>query len=215
MSYQAVIFDLDGTIVNTLADLAGAMNSALKKLNLPGHSADDCRKMIGDGFLTFASRALPADKQHLQTKIVELIQADYYDNCLQNSNLYDGIPELLDALAQKAIRMAVITNKDQSRADHMIHHFFGDNTFEHIVGTRNNISPKPDIAATVELMKLMKLGPEDFIFVGDSEVDIRTAKAANIHAIGVTWGFRSGPELIQAKADMIIDSPAEILTLFI
>ncbi len=213
MSYSAVIFDLDGTLVDTIEDLTAAMNAALARFALPTHTARDCKMMIGSGAMRFAERALPSDKQALAEKVLALMRDHYRDNCFENTRLYDGMGETVQQLRHRGLRLAMLTNKDQAVASRIIEHFFGPETFQYVVGATQSQRIKPDPGTTIGIVKSMELSCEDFVFVGDSAVDIATARAAAIRSVGAAWGFRGRDELIAAGADIIIDSPREILDL--
>jgi phosphoglycolate phosphatase len=211
MSYKGVIFDLDGTLVDTLADLAGAMNYGLEELGEPTHSIEACRRMIGNGISKFTERALSDDKQHLHGELLELMKARYLTNCFDNSVLYDGILDAVKDLRSVGVQIAVATNKNADAARLIVEHFFGVGTFEEIFGVVGDKWVKPDPAGTYEIMRRMGLAKEDCMLVGDSDVDIATGINAGIKPVGVTWGFRSRDELVSAGAVTIIDSPGEIL----
>ena len=213
MSRRAVIFDLDGTLVDTLEDLTAAMNAALGHFSLPGHSAQACKMMIGSGARRFAARALPANQQDLAERLLALMREHYRDNCFKYSRLYDGMGETVRQLRQKGLRLAVLTNKDQVVAGRIIEHFFGTGEFESVIGAAKGRLIKPDPGTTAGIVESMGLTSEDFLFVGDSAVDIETALAAGIRSVGATWGFRGRGELEAAGAHIIIDSPGEILDL--
>ena len=213
MPYKAVIFDLDGTLINTLEDLAGAMNFALAQLNQPTHSLDACQQMIGSGVSMFVKRALLPEKQHLAPKILDLMRRRYADHCFDKTAPYHKIEELLENLQSRGVTLAVCTNKDQHPAELTIRHFFGPDAFTAIAGANNGVAIKPDPASTLRIVKNMELKPADCLFVGDSDIDIQTAINANIHAVGVTWGFRTQQQLEQAGAKTIISSPMELLDL--
>jgi len=210
---KAIIFDLDGTLADTAADLAGAMNYALKKFGQPTHSVEACKQMIGDGLKMFAQRALGKDSRHLWDGVLSLMKARYRDKCFECSRLYDGISEVVSKLRQQGIRLAVLTNKDQDDARRIVEHFFGADTFEYVVGVVGESGVQPDIAGTMKIVESMKLAREDFLIIGDGAQDIRTGAAAGIRAVGVNWGFRGREELAEAGADMTIDRPVEILGL--
>ena len=212
--YKAIIFDLDGTLLDTLADLAGAMNWALARLGEDTHSLQACRKMIGNGVATFAKRALKPEKQHLQPQLLELMKARYRKHSLVKSTIYSGINELLAKLAQMPIRLAVATNKQHDDAVIVVEHFFGKGVFEVIRGVRQDGLVKPEPAFAKAIMDEMNLASDDILLIGDSDVDIATAKSAKIESVGVTWGFRDREDLAAAGADIIIDKPGEILGLF-
>ncbi len=213
MPSRAVIFDLDGTLVDTLEDLTAAMNAALGHFSLPAHSAQECKMMIGNGAKRFAERALPADRQDLAEKLLALTREYYRDNCFKYSRLYDGMGETVRQLRQNGLRLAVLTNKDQVVAGRIIEHFFGTGTFESVIGAAQGRLIKPDPGTAVGIVESMGLTSDDFVFVGDSAVDIETALAAGIRSVGAAWGFRGRGELEAAGAHIIIDSPSEILDL--
>jgi len=207
VSYRAIIFDLDGTLVNTLEDLANAANYALGHFGQPGHSVDACRRMIGNGLTRFVERALAADKQHLRDEVLHVMRARYRDKCFEYSYLYEGVAETVEELRLRGVVLAILTNKDQSEAERIVWHFFGPDI---VVEGR---AVKPDRGVTMELMESMGLAANDFLLVGDSEVDVLTASAADIRSVGAGWGFRGRTELVKVKADIIIDRPSEILDL--
>jgi len=210
---KAIIFDLDGTLVDTAADLAGAMNYALKKFGQPTHSVKECKQMIGDGLKMFAQRALGKDRQDLRDDVLGAMKGRYRDRCLECSRLYDGVYEVVNKLRADGIRLAVLTNKDQEDAERVVEHFFGADTFEYVVGVVGGSGVKPDIGGTMKIVESMGRGYEDFLIVGDSAVDIETGAVAGIRSVGVSWGYRRRDELAEAGAEIIIDRPAEILGL--
>ncbi|MBN1456864.1 MAG: HAD family hydrolase [Sedimentisphaerales bacterium] len=213
MRYKAVIFDLDGTIVNTLIDLANAMNYGLDRLKQPTHTVQKCMLMIGDGVSTFAKRALKENCQELHQELLEIMKQRYRETFLKKAFVYDGIGEVVETLRKARIDLAVLTNKDQDIAELMVEHFFGKGTFWHIAGVTNNKPIKPDPGETLKIVKSSGFLSKDFLLVGDSPVDIETAKAANICSVGAGWGFRGSEQLKAAKADHVIDKPLEILDL--
>ena len=213
MSYTGVIFDLDGTLVDTLEDLAGAMNYGLERLGERAHCVDACRRMIGNGVSKFAQRALSSDKQHLHGKLLQLMKVRYLDKCFNRSTLYDGILKAVKDLSNAGIQLGVVTNKNADAAILIVEHFFGKGTFKAVIGIEDGKWVKPDPAGTFEIIKRMSLTKEDILLIGDSDVDIETAINAGVTAVGVTWGFRSRDELIAAGADKIIDDPKEIIGL--
>ena len=213
MSCKAVIFDLDGTLVDTLADLGESMNYALASLGQPTHRLEAFRQMIGNGLRTFAKRALPSKNEALCDQIVKVMRQHYADNCLVNSKLYEGISETIAELRKRAIKLAVLTNKDQDLAERIINHFFATGTFEHVLGAVEGRPLKPHGQMVCKLMDMMKFSPLDVILVGDSGVDMDTASAAGIRGVGVSWGLRTRKELIDHKAAIVIGEPAELLNL--
>jgi len=213
MSYKGVIFDLDGTLVDTLEDLAGAMNYGLKQLGQPTHSLNECRKMIGNGVSKFAERALRADKQHLHGELLEKMKNRYKEKCTDKTRVYDGLSDTIEQLRKSQVRLAVVTNKNAEDAKVVVEHYFGVGTFEVIIGVEGDKWVKPDPAGTLEIIRRMGISMEDFLLIGDSDVDIATAINAGIKPVGVTWGFRSRQQLVKAGAETIVDTPSEILEL--
>jgi len=213
MTYKTIIFDLDGTLVNSLEDLADATNFALTFFGQQGHSTESFRKMVGDGTRTLISRALKPDKQHLTEQVLVKMREKYDEICLDKSKPYEGLMEIVLELNKRGVKMAVLTNKDQQLAQKIIRHFF-PNMFAIIRGTTGAVAVKPEPTAALQLLESLNVTPEQALFVGDSNVDIQTAKAAGIKSIGVNWGFRGEEELRQAGSDVIINEPKELLKFF-
>jgi phosphoglycolate phosphatase len=212
MRYKAVIFDLDGTLLNTLNDLADAMNDALREAGVVTHPADKYKLMVGDGIRNLVKRALPADRQDLFDKAFATMRENYTKNALNKTKIIDGILKTLQKLREKNIKLAVLTNKDQNFSVRIIEHYFGDKMFELIWGAMLGRPIKPDPVALIELLARLNVKPDDAVFVGDSGVDMDVAAAAGVSSIGVTWGFRSRGELVEHHAGIIIDKPEEILS---
>jgi len=214
MRYKAAIFDLDGTLVDSLADLADATNYALKILGQPCWDLQAYQQKIGNSINLLISRALAPDKQHLIDKVLEKMSKKYVQICLNKTRPYDGIPEVIDELHKRQVKLAVLTNKDQNMAEKIVLHFFDNGRFDTVVGTTTGNPIKPDPTQTLQLIDKFKLKPQEAVFVGDSEVDMQTAKACKIFAVGVSWGFRSTEVLIENGADIVIDEPEGIIDLF-
>ena len=208
---KGIIFDLDGTLVDTLDDLTDAMNAALTRCGCPVRTPIECRQMIGSGVRMFAQRALPDDKKHLTDELFTKMIAYYHDHCLSKTKVYDGIKEVLTVLSERGIRLAVLTNKHQNPTDLIVRHYFGDETFAPVVGVVEGRKVKPDPTSTLEIIDDWGLKPDDVLYVGDSDVDIQTAKNAQIRCLGCLWGFRSKEQLIAAGAETLIEHPRQIL----
>lgn len=213
MTYKAVIFDLDGTLVNSLEDLADATNFALHFFGQQVHSTEAFKKMVGDGTKTLISRTLQPDKQYLIEDVLVKMREKYDEICLCKSRPYKGLTELVRELRSRGVKMAVITNKDQTMAQKIVNHFFGQD-LQITAGTFNGIAIKPDPTVALQVLEKLGVTTTETIFVGDSNVDIQTAKAAKIKAVGVNWGFRGRDELVEAGADLVIDEPEELLKFF-
>ena len=214
MKYQAVIFDLDGTLTDTLADLADAINYAIGKFNCPAHPTEAYKQMIGSGLRNAISKALGSDKDHLIDEGLVIMKERYSQTCLDKTVLYDGISETVSKLHDMGIKMAVLTNKDQELARKIVSHFFEDDTFKCVIGAKNGYPVKPAPDKTFEVLGTLSAKPAQTIFVGDSGVDIQTAKAAGVFSVGVSWGLRGAGELKEHNADKIIDAAAELLMFF-
>ncbi len=213
MPTEAVIFDLDGTLADTLDDLTDAYNYGLDILNQPRQTPEDFRLMIGTGSLDLCRLALPPDRDDLAEELLRLSLAYYIDHQLDNTVPYPGVTELLDQLAQRGIRQAVLSNKPQSYVKEICRGLFGPDPFELIVGQIDGVPLKPDPTAVLAIVKKMKADPAAILYVGDSGTDMATAVNAKLTAVGVTWGFRDRPELQATGADHIIDHPRELLAL--
>lgn len=209
MKYQGIVFDLDGTLIDTLDDLSAAMNAAMRQLRLPEHSPQVCRRMIGDGIRTFALRAVGPNHEHLADRAVELMRAEYQKNLVVHSRVYQGLSEVIQQIRTAGVRMGVITNKHQKEAGLIIRHFFGDRIVT-VVGVSEATPVKPDPTGTLRVLTELGVSPAQALFVGDSDVDIETARRAGMPFLGVSWGFRGRKALAEAGAVDIIDQPAEL-----
>jgi phosphoglycolate phosphatase len=210
---KLIIFDLDGTLLNTIADLASATNHALAANGYPQHGTEEYRFFVGNGINKLFERALP-DGEKTETNVLRIRQSfiPYYDvHCADLTRPYPGIPELLNTLQQKGIQIAVASNKYQRATGKLIPHFFPDIRFTAILGQREGIPRKPDPQIVHEIIKLAGVQPEDVLYVGDSNVDMQTALHAKVDGIGVTWGFRPRTELEEGHPFAIIDKASDLL----
>ncbi len=215
MNTRLVIFDLDGTLLDTIGDLAVACNASLAMRGLPQHSYDDYCGFVGNGIMRLVERALP---EPLRTpENVALMRADfvrcYTEHIDARTRPYEGVPELLAGLSQRGLRLAVASNKFQAGTEKFVRRFFPGIAFDPVFGQREGVPLKPDPAVAETILALTETPPGQALFVGDSGIDILTAKAAGIRSAGVTWGFRSRTELEEAGADHIVDRAEEILAL--
>lgn len=207
MSIKCAIFDLDGTLVDSLVDLTNSMNHGLQKLGMPTHQPSDCLKMIGHGKENFAKNALPQDKKHLTGQLVNLAWHHYCDNCCIDTKPYDGIIEMLNYYAEKGVKLAILTNKEQMVARKIADFCFPDHDFFDVIGEVNTIAPKPEPDELLKLIDRMGFDKTQTIMVGDSEADIKTGKNADVYTVAVTWGFRSKAQLENLNADILVDTP--------
>ena len=213
MPIRAIMFDLDGTLADTLDDLTDAYNHGLEQLKLPGHRPEDFKMMVGTGSLDLCRKALPPDRADLAEKLLQISLAYYSEHYLDKTRPYPGITELLDELTRRGIRLAVLSNKPDSFVTRMSKEMFGPDRFDLIAGQQDGVPLKPDPAAVLSILQQLKLPPAEAIYVGDSGIDMATASAANITSIGVTWGFRDRKDLLDAGANHIIDRAQDLLDL--
>lgn len=216
MKYKAVVFDLDGTLLDTLEDLADSLNRVLRDRGLPTHPTEAFRYFVGSGAAVLVSRALPRGEQNdqLAAECLEAFRGEYNRNWKNKTRPYEGVSELLDALSAKQTRMAILTNKPQHFAELCVREFLDAWEFEMIVGQRDGIPMKPDPAGPREIARSLDVPLQEFLYLGDSDIDMRTAVDANMLPVGATWGFRSEKELRESGAVKIIGRPTELLELF-
>lgn len=213
---KCAVFDLDGTLVNTIDDLAGACETLLKKYNFgKSWSIEDYTRFVGNGAKKLVKRAFDntLDEETLNARYEEF--KPLYDSMkLNNAHAYDGICEQLNILKQKGIKLCVVTNKPNVAARGMVEHIFGKDLFDYIIGCVDGVPVKPDPTTTLRAIKSVGCKPSETIFFGDSEVDMRTAKNADIEAVGCSWGYRSFETLFAEHPSIIIDEPSYISKLF-
>ena len=210
MPTKGLIFDLDGTLVDTLGDLTDSMNAALGHLGRPQRTADQCRRYIGHGLRKYAERALGPDYIHLTDALMEHMIAHYRGNCLNKTAAFSGMQQTIQTLAAQGLRLAVLTNKNQAPSETITRHFF-PGTFDPIVGAAEGRTPKPDPQTTLDIINGWGVDKNEVLFIGDSEADIQTALNAGIRPIGCLWGFRDTDILRGAGAQTLIQRPPQIL----
>ena len=215
MSYRAVLFDLDGTLLDTLRDLADSTNYVLAGSGFPQHEVEAYRYLVGAGRRVLASGALPEDHRDERTvdRISSEIEEVYSQMWVEHTRPYPGVPELLDALAGLGMRMAILSNKPQRPAEVMVSKLLPRWHFHAVEGQRPGIPLKPDPAGALQIARRMKMKPEGFLYLGDSATDMRTAIAANMYPVGALWGFRTAEELLEGGARALIEAPADLLPL--
>lgn len=204
---------MDGTLLDTLDDLADAMNRVLAGRNLPVHPVDAYRFFVGSGARNLVLRTLPADRQDLAAECLQDFLREYEANWKVKTRLYDGVAELLDALTARNIPMAVLTNKPQEFAELCMGAFLPDWDFVLTLGQMPGVPVKPDPAGPRQVIRHLGVAPEEILYLGDTDVDMRTAVGAGMFPVGVTWGFRAEDELRASGAAVIIDHPMELLDL--
>ncbi len=213
---KAVLFDLDGTLVNTLGDLALSVNYVLEKHGYPTHPVDAYKIFAGNGNEVMMRRALPAEKRQDREYVLKLREEfyDYYkEHCADVSEVYDGIEELLKNLKAQGILVAIVTNKAQVMTDVLVPKLLDKNIFSAIIGQRDGVPTKPEPHMPFLAMSEMDVNPDECLFVGDSNADMETGLNCGNTPVGVLWGFRDREELENAGARYIVSSPSEILSI--
>lgn len=213
MKTKAIIFDLDGTLLNTLEDLASSTNYALKKNGFKERSLSEVKSFIGNGIALLAQRALPdGNKNPLYEKVLSDLKSHYSKNSLVKTKAYDGIIEVLDFLKEKNIKTAIVSNKPDAQVKALSKIFFYKYMKEeYCIGECEGVKRKPAPDSLLKVIELFNLKKEECIYAGDSEVDIETAKNAGIKCVSVSWGFKEKDFLIKNNASVIIDKPSELL----
>lgn len=214
--YKLCIFDLDGTLTDTLESLSFSVNATLKELGLPAIREERCRQFVGNGARVLMERSLIEAGEKDPGRIEEAMQTygRIFDaNCTYHVVPYDGIHEMLETMKQKGLLLAVLSNKPHRQAVHVVEEIFGKGLFCHIQGQKEGIPRKPDPKAALQIAEKLGVSPEEAVYIGDSEVDIATGKAAHMKTIGVEWGFRSRAVLEEAGAEHIAGSPEEVMKL--
>lgn len=211
--YKACIFDLDGTLTDTLESMTRSVNLTLEEMGLPVITLDQCREFVGSGARKLMERTLKTCGDEELVRIEEAMEIYgrvFAENCTYHVKPYDGIEEMLKELKEKGIYLAVLSNKPDGQARNVIHTFFGDELFEYVQGQKEEIPRKPDPAAVFAIMEKAGVSREECVYIGDSDVDMHTGKNAGVKTVGVSWGFRSKEVLQETGADVIIDHPKEL-----
>jgi phosphoglycolate phosphatase len=213
MPFQAILFDLDGTLLDTIEDLTDAMNSALAAFGCPPRTAAQCKVFVGDGAENFILRSLPEDRRSKETvaKVAPVYRAAYSKNWALKTRPYEGVPELLDALAARGLKMAVLSNKPDEFTRLMVAKLLPRWRFDAVVGARANWPHKPDPAAALEIAKAVGVDPARFLYLGDTNTDMRTAVAAGMFPVGALWGFRTADELQASGAKALAAKPGDVM----
>jgi phosphoglycolate phosphatase len=210
---KAVLFDLDGTLLNTLDDLADAANYALAARGYPVHPVEAYKYFVGNGVITLMERILPPERNNKEEidAALEIYLPYYKAHSADKTAPYDGVNPLLSALAELGVKRAVVTNKPNDQALEVISRYFGEASFGAVCGNIPGLPPKPDPETALKALCLLGASPEEALFLGDTKVDMLTAKNAGATPIGALWGFRSREELSGHGAARIIERPLELL----
>ena len=211
--FKAVVFDLDGTLLDTLDDLADSMNHVLESNGFPIHNIDEYRYFVGNGLRNLATKALPPEHRNPETidSAFNNMLKEYHKRWDNKTIPYTGIPELLDQLTARDIKLAILSNKEHNLTLKVVEKFLSRWKFEAVFGERTGIPRKPDPTSALEIIKILNIPAADIIYLGDSGTDMQTANNSGMYAIGASWGFRDAQELIDGGATRIIDTPGELL----
>lgn len=211
--YDVCIFDLDGTLIDSLDDLADSCNKALKIHGLPTHNIDKYRFFVGSGIKNLIKRSLGdmADDHALVQKVYDSFNSVYEQNCLVKTKPYPGIIEMLRTLKQNGVRLCVLSNKSDDFANMITDSLFDKGTFDLVWGKKSEFPIKPDPGSINTMLDKLSISRDKCLYIGDSDVDCITAKNADVDLIGVEWGFRGRNELENAGAEIVVSSPEEIV----
>jgi len=214
-AYTAALFDLDGTLLDTLDDLAAAANQVLEEHGLPVHPKEAYKYFVGDGLMTLIERIVPDDKRDpaLLARLADDFRQVYGKMWQVRSRPYPGIDDMLSRLADHGLRLAVLSNKPHTFTRLCVDNLLANHQFDLVLGQRDGVAKKPDPAGALEVAAGLNIAPADFLYLGDTAVDMETAKRAGMCAVGVLWGFREESELRQAGADHILHSPMQVMEL--
>ncbi len=212
MKITAVIFDLDGTLINSLEDLAESSNEVLTKYGFEGHPIESYKKFIGNGIRQLVKNAAPANtEESLIDDILRDLRSIYNKNYINKTLPYDNIQSMLEKLKELNIKMAVCSNKPNSMTNEIVQKLLGKDYFGVIFGEREGVPRKPDPASLLEAAKYLEVEPERTIYLGDSGGDMICARKAEMIAVGVLWGFRERDELIDCGAQILLSNPMELV----
>jgi phosphoglycolate phosphatase len=213
---KGVVFDLDGTLANSIEDLADSMNEVLKERDFPTHDYETYKTFVGRGLKSLVENALPESINDETTlnECFERMMKLYDDNCINKTCLYPGIPELLTALQEKGIKIGIFSNKANELTQKVVKVLLADWSLSMVIGAGGDIPRKPKPDGALLISEKMGLSPDEVIYVGDSGVDMQTATHAGMYAAGVLWGFRDMEELLENGAKILVEHPLDLLESF-
>ena len=212
---RGIIFDLDGTLLDTLADIGDSVNTMLAEYRFPGHTLDDYRRFIGNGIRMLVMRALPVAgrSSEMVDACVRRAREIYWDNWNRKTRPYNGIIDLLERLEEKGLPKAVLSNKPHDFTVRYVESYFKGYRFAPVMGQSERFPVKPDPAAALDIAGQLDLPPATLLFVGDSTVDIQTATAAGMQPVGVAWGFKGARDLTEHGCPTLVTHPMDIMNL--
>ena len=215
MKFKAVLFDLDGTLLDTIEDLADSMNIVLGRMGFPTHKVEAYKYYVGDGVRDLALRALPEGHRDEETvkECIAAMRQEYGNRWDKKTRPYPGIPELLDAVTARGVKMAVLSNKPDATTKVVVAKLMPRWRFDYVAGERAGIPRKTDPAAALSIAEQLGIPPQEWLYLGDTNTDMKTACAAGMYPVGALWGFRTADELLASGAKVLIKYPTELLTL--
>ena len=214
--YKACIFDLDGTLTDTLESLKYSVNTVLRELNLGQVDDEQCKAFLGSGARHFVAKSLEASgdpERHLIEQAMEAYGRIFKENCNYKVAPYDGIVELLHWLREQGVQLAVLSNKPHIQTQDVVSTFFEKGMFAFVQGQKEGIPRKPDPTVVFQIMEQLGVSADECLYIGDSDIDMQTGNAAGVTTIGVTWGFRTKKVLVENGAHYTIDKPEELMTI--
>lgn len=214
MKKKAVLFDLDGTLVNSIPDISRSVNFALAAHGLPTHDEKTCMYMVGSGARVLIERAV-GDRQDMADAVLQTYREHYAVHCFDSSYVYPGIEDMLGALRKAGYQLIVLSNKDDGDVQTVMRRYFPDTHFDILRGKLPGIPVKPDPASALNIARELSLSPDEFWYIGDTPVDYQCCQNAGMHFIGVSYGFRTREEIAAAGATVIVDTPKEALGIII
>ena len=215
LNFSAVIFDLDGTLLDTLSDIAAAGNSALERMGYPTHTVDAYRGFVGNGAKKLAWRILPEEKKNQDDydQFVAVLLEEFAKELNKHVRPYGGIPEVLANFIDAGKKIAILSNKPHDYAVEAVKQYLPNIEFKAVYGGRKEVPLKPEPDAALAIAEEMGVDPHRTLFVGDTDVDIKTGVNAGMVSVGAAWGFRGESELVRAGANIVLDTPADLVSL--
>lgn len=215
IKFKAVIFDLDGTLLDTLADLGNSANRVLQSRGYPSHPLNAYKYFVGDGARTLITRVLPENCRSEDTieKCLQLFLTDYKSNWEVDTKPYPGILEMLSGLEKVGLPFSVLSNKPDAVTKLCVKKFFPHHKFNHVIGQSDSLPKKPDPSGALKIAEFESIPPYSFLYLGDTSIDMKTAVGAGMYPAGVCWGFRPEQELLESGAKALIRDPRELFDL--
>jgi phosphoglycolate phosphatase len=213
MTYKGVVFDLDGTLADSLDDIADSMNRVLVANHFPTHKRETYRGFIGNGVKNLVFQSIPEENREetIVARCFDMMLEDYEENCMVKTKLYNGIHELLDHLHERGLKLAVFSNKTDELTQKIARKLLNDWNMEVVLGAGGDIPRKPDPKGVLLICQKLGLAPDELIYMGDTGIDMQTATAAGMHGVGVLWGFRDEEELLLNGAKLILKHPMDLV----